>query len=71
MMVTSGIGGVLSPEDPDGRGDGKPADPVPVRAAMALVRAGAAVGTPTSPTPVGGSPDSISSTSIRALTASA
>ncbi len=31
---------------------------------MALVRAGAAVGTLTSPTPVGGSPDSISSTSI-------
>jgi hypothetical protein len=37
---------------------------VPVRAAIALVRAGAAVGTLTSPTPVGGSPDSISSTSI-------
>jgi hypothetical protein len=34
---------------------------VPVAAAMALTRAGAAVGTPT---PVGGSPDSISSTSI-------
>ena len=37
---------------------------VPVAAAMALTRAGAAVGTLTSPTPVGDSPDSISSTSI-------
>jgi hypothetical protein len=37
---------------------------VPVRAAMALVSAGATVGTLTSPTPVGGSPDSIESTSI-------
>ena len=37
---------------------------VPVRAAMALVRAGAAVGTLTSPTPVGGSADSIKITSI-------
>ena len=37
---------------------------VPVSAKIALVRAGAAVGTLTSPTPVGGSPDSIKSTSI-------
>ena len=37
---------------------------VPVAAAMALTSAGAAVGTLTSPTPVGDSPDWISSTSI-------
>jgi hypothetical protein len=52
-------------EDLDGLGGGKPADPVPVSAAMALVRAGAAGRTLTSPTPVGGSPHSISGTSIR------
>jgi hypothetical protein len=38
---------------------------VPVSAKIALVSVGAAVGTLTSPTPVGGSSDSIKSTSIR------
>src|SRR5260370_19475729 len=65
VIVTSAIGGaLLSQQTFTDLFKGRRRTRVPVRAAMALARAGAVVGTLTSPTPEGSSPESMRGTSI-------